>query len=170
MRLAYVSCVRRLEEVKRSEYCTYIRPPIDTYKTLQFGSFDQILDIGYKHGKGLFSAMSMSSNKRNVSLNSFLQHERQQVLVHQGLEPTSLRPSFVDLAEKVCRVQRPIRAFSILSDGQTTDCSEDEDGLEYYYHSEPEINANETSDELLGSSAPPTSGHRFSHRKTSTAF
>jgi len=28
-RLAYVSCTRQLEEVKRSEYVTYVRPPID---------------------------------------------------------------------------------------------------------------------------------------------
>lgn len=28
-RLAYVSCVRQLAEVKESSYCEYIRPPID---------------------------------------------------------------------------------------------------------------------------------------------
>lgn len=53
-RLAYVSCVRQLEEVKRSNYCSYIRPPIDKYKTMQFTSFDQIFEIGYQHGKMLF--------------------------------------------------------------------------------------------------------------------
>lgn len=41
-RLAYVSCVRQLEEVRNSDYCHYIRPPIDKYKTLQFGSFDEV--------------------------------------------------------------------------------------------------------------------------------
>jgi lysophospholipid hydrolase len=30
------------QEVKNSDYCEYIRPPIDKYKTLQFGSFDEI--------------------------------------------------------------------------------------------------------------------------------
>lgn len=50
-RLAYVSCVQQLEEVKRSNYCTYIRPPIDKYKTMQFASFDQIFEVGYEHGK-----------------------------------------------------------------------------------------------------------------------
>lgn len=49
-RLAYVSCVRQLEEVKRSNYCNYLRPPIDKYKTMQFGSFDKIFEIGYEHG------------------------------------------------------------------------------------------------------------------------
>lgn len=30
-RLAYVSCVRQLAEVKESSYCEYIRPPIDRF-------------------------------------------------------------------------------------------------------------------------------------------
>jgi len=41
-RLAYVSCVQQLEMVKTSQYCEYIRPPIDKYRTLQFASFDEI--------------------------------------------------------------------------------------------------------------------------------
>ncbi|KAG7303886.1 hypothetical protein JYU34_010791 [Plutella xylostella] len=53
-RLAYVSCNRQLEEVKTSDYCEYIRPPIDQYKTLQFGSFDEIKDVGYRHGAAYF--------------------------------------------------------------------------------------------------------------------
>ena len=41
-RLAYVCCVRQLDLVKNSEYCEYIRPPIDRYGTLDFGKFDEI--------------------------------------------------------------------------------------------------------------------------------
>jgi hypothetical protein len=42
-RLAYVSCVRQLEQVKDDKHlCEYIRPPIDKFRTLQFGSFDVI--------------------------------------------------------------------------------------------------------------------------------
>jgi lysophospholipid hydrolase len=41
-RLAYVSCVRQLEQVKKAAYCRYIRPPIDDFKTLDFGKFDEI--------------------------------------------------------------------------------------------------------------------------------
>lgn len=41
-RLAYVCCVQQLEQVKDSEYCEYIRPPIDHYGTLEFGKFDEI--------------------------------------------------------------------------------------------------------------------------------
>ncbi|XP_065569859.1 neuropathy target esterase sws-like isoform X2 [Artemia franciscana] len=55
-KLAYVSCVRQLEEVKNSDYCEYIRPQIDRYKTLQFGCFDEIFDVGYHHGRVYFSA------------------------------------------------------------------------------------------------------------------
>lgn len=62
-RLAFVSCVRQLERVKSSEYCTYIRPPIDKWKTLQFGSFDEIMDIGYNHGKLLFSPIKIDPLK-----------------------------------------------------------------------------------------------------------
>ena len=36
LRLAYVSCVDKLETVKNSGYCEYIRPPIEKYGTLQF--------------------------------------------------------------------------------------------------------------------------------------
>lgn len=48
-RLAYVSCVKQLDQIKRSDYCTYIRPPIDKYKTLQFGSFDEIMVSNFCH-------------------------------------------------------------------------------------------------------------------------
>ena len=42
-RLAYVSCMRQLEDVKACSEFEYIRPPIDKYGTLQFGAFDEIL-------------------------------------------------------------------------------------------------------------------------------
>lgn len=41
-RLAFVSCVRQLEQVKKAPYCHYLRPPIDLYKTLDFARFDEI--------------------------------------------------------------------------------------------------------------------------------
>lgn len=48
------------QEVKNSDYCEYIRPPIDRYKTLAFGSFDEIKDVGYVHGRHYFDAMEKS--------------------------------------------------------------------------------------------------------------
>lgn len=41
-RLAYVSSVYQLERVVQSGICEYLRPPIDPFQTLQFGSFDEI--------------------------------------------------------------------------------------------------------------------------------
>jgi hypothetical protein len=41
-RLAYVCCVQQLEMVKSSGYCEYLRPPIDSYRTLDFSRFDEI--------------------------------------------------------------------------------------------------------------------------------
>ena len=38
------------------ENCYYIRPPIDRFATLQFGSFDDIEETGYKYGTGVVSA------------------------------------------------------------------------------------------------------------------
>uniref|UniRef100_A0A8V5H089 Uncharacterized protein n=1 Tax=Melopsittacus undulatus TaxID=13146 RepID=A0A8V5H089_MELUD len=57
-RLAYVSCVRQLEVVKSSSYCQYIRPPIDAFKTMDFGKFDEIYEVGYHHGKVVFDHWS----------------------------------------------------------------------------------------------------------------
>uniref|UniRef100_A0A665X3X3 lysophospholipase n=1 Tax=Echeneis naucrates TaxID=173247 RepID=A0A665X3X3_ECHNA len=64
-RLAYVCCVRQLESVKNSDYCEYIRPPIDRYRTLEdspCGSiyFLFICHLGYQHGKTVFDVWSRS--------------------------------------------------------------------------------------------------------------
>lgn len=54
-RLAYVSCVRQLEVVKKSAYCEYIRPPIDRFKTMDFGKFDEIY-VSYLPSMGFLIA------------------------------------------------------------------------------------------------------------------
>ncbi|KAG8540212.1 hypothetical protein GDO81_019679 [Engystomops pustulosus] len=59
-RLAYVCCVRQLEMVMNSEYCEYIRPPIDRYGTLEFGKFDEICDVGFQHGNTVFNVWGRS--------------------------------------------------------------------------------------------------------------
>ncbi|MGH0182823.1 UNVERIFIED_CONTAM: hypothetical protein FKN15_010087 [Acipenser sinensis] len=59
-RLAYMCCVRQLEMVKSSEYCEYIQPPIDLYGTLDFGKFNEILEVGYQHGQTLFDVWRRS--------------------------------------------------------------------------------------------------------------
>ncbi|BHF73225.1 hypothetical protein SprV_0401630300 [Sparganum proliferum] len=55
-RLAYISCIRQLEEVKRSGICHYLRPPIDKYMTLQFSAFEEIVALGYIYGKGVLDS------------------------------------------------------------------------------------------------------------------
>nr|CDS19828.1 patatin phospholipase domain containing protein [Echinococcus granulosus] len=50
-RLAYISCIRQLEEVKASGICHYLRPPIDRFMTLQFAAFEEIMSVGYKYAK-----------------------------------------------------------------------------------------------------------------------
>lgn len=57
-RLAYVCCVRQLESVKTSDYCEYIRPPIDRYRTLEFGKFDEIAVSHPEHVYRLSEALS----------------------------------------------------------------------------------------------------------------
>lgn len=54
--------------MKNSDYCEYIRPPIDNYKTLAFGSFDEIRDVGYVFGKNYFDQMA-----KNGRLSRFTQ-------------------------------------------------------------------------------------------------
>uniref|UniRef100_A0A8C4Q0J5 lysophospholipase n=1 Tax=Eptatretus burgeri TaxID=7764 RepID=A0A8C4Q0J5_EPTBU len=74
-RLAYVCCVRQLETVKASDYCEYIRPPIDRYNTLDFAKFDEIFEVGLEHARtvfegwlrgGVLDAMLRDSEKQDL--------------------------------------------------------------------------------------------------------
>lgn len=56
-RLAYVSSVDTLERAKNMPGCHYMRPAIDPYGTLQFGSFDEIYKVGYSYGKEYLAKM-----------------------------------------------------------------------------------------------------------------
>lgn len=50
-RLAYVSCVKQLEDVKAMENCFYLRPPVAHYGTLEFKRFEEIYEAGYRYGQ-----------------------------------------------------------------------------------------------------------------------
>uniref|UniRef100_A0A8C7UCF1 lysophospholipase n=1 Tax=Oncorhynchus mykiss TaxID=8022 RepID=A0A8C7UCF1_ONCMY len=95
-RLAYVCCVRQLESVKSSDYCEYIRPPIDRYRTLEFGKFDEIAEVGYQHGKTVFDVWSRSGVVEKIVLSV--------LCVLQG-PVTCPNASFTDLAEIVSRIE-----------------------------------------------------------------
>ncbi|XP_053180826.1 patatin-like phospholipase domain-containing protein 7 [Scomber japonicus] len=127
-RLAYVCCVRQLELVKDSEYCEYIRPPIDRYGTLEFGKFDEIAEVGYQHGKTLFDVW-----QRSGVVDSMMK-DRQEELhkTKTGHVVTCPNASFTDLAEIVSRIE-PVKVATIeeeLSDEYQTDYDYDEDAAE----------------------------------------
>uniref|UniRef100_H0VHS5 lysophospholipase n=1 Tax=Cavia porcellus TaxID=10141 RepID=H0VHS5_CAVPO len=119
-RLAYVSCVRQLEVVKSSSYCEYLRPPIDCFKTMDFGKFDQIYDVGYQYGKAVFGGWTrgdviekMLTDRRSTDLN---ESRRADVLAF----PSS---GFTDLAEIVSRIEPPTTYVSDgCADGEESDC------------------------------------------------
>ncbi|XP_011698482.1 PREDICTED: neuropathy target esterase sws isoform X2 [Wasmannia auropunctata] len=138
-RLAYVSCVRQLEEVKTSDYCEYIRPPIDKYKTLQFANFDEIKDVGYQHGKTYFEGQSkagvlprFNADRENArAMRAKCQAANQQ-------SPSSY--TFTDLAQMVCKVSRGNRYLDDSdSDEELEEYEADleEDAQEVGYASEP---------------------------------
>uniref|UniRef100_A0A8B9CSP3 lysophospholipase n=1 Tax=Anser brachyrhynchus TaxID=132585 RepID=A0A8B9CSP3_9AVES len=103
-RLAYVCCVRQLEMVKNSEYCEYIRPPIDRYGTLEFGKFDEICEVGYQHGKTVFGVWC-----RSGVLDKMLK-DRQEICKSKTSDNvTCATTSFTDLAEIVSRIE-PVKA------------------------------------------------------------
>jgi lysophospholipid hydrolase len=125
-RLAYVSCVRQLEEVKNSDYCEYIRPPIDKYKTLQFGSFDEIREVGYQHGKSYFEGQLRAGN--------FPVFKTAPVTNKAESNHILSDYTFTDLAQMVCKVSRP---FEDTSSSSSSD-DEYEDGHDGYA-SEPTV-------------------------------
>ncbi|KFW68727.1 Patatin-like phospholipase domain-containing protein 7, partial [Pygoscelis adeliae] len=102
-RLAYVCCVRQLEMVKNSDYCEYIRPPIDRYRTLDFGKFDEICEVGYQHGKTVFNVWC-----RSGVLDKMLR-DRQETCKSKTDNVTCPTTSFTDLAEIVSRIE-PVKA------------------------------------------------------------
>uniref|UniRef100_A0A673KK80 lysophospholipase n=1 Tax=Sinocyclocheilus rhinocerous TaxID=307959 RepID=A0A673KK80_9TELE len=112
-RLAYVSCVRQLELVKKSAYCEYIRPPIDRFKTMDFGKFDEIYDVGYQHGKLVFTEWARGDIIENV-----LKDHRSADYNDSKKTDSCTCPSadFTDLAEIVSRIE-PVQSY-LGADGQ----------------------------------------------------
>ncbi|CAK1599380.1 unnamed protein product [Parnassius mnemosyne] len=127
-RLAYVSCNRQLEEVKSSDYCEYIRPPIDAYKTLQFGSFDEIREVGYRHGAAYFEGQRRGGGGGVSGVSGLGAPPRRH---HQ---PTLTDYTFTDLAQMVCSV-RPAQDV----DNSSSSSSDYEDDQQHFegYASEP---------------------------------
>uniref|UniRef100_A0A8C3HHC7 lysophospholipase n=1 Tax=Chrysemys picta bellii TaxID=8478 RepID=A0A8C3HHC7_CHRPI len=106
----------RLAYVSSSSYCEYIHPPIDRFKTMDSGKFDEIYDVGYQHGKVVFSGWS-----RGDIIEKMVK-DRRSVL-------TCPSAGFTDLAEIVSRIEP---AKSYLSDGEESDylTEYEEEGLD----------------------------------------
>ncbi|XP_004714522.1 patatin-like phospholipase domain-containing protein 7 [Echinops telfairi] len=105
-RLAYVCCVRQLEVVRNSDYCEYLRPPIDSYGTLEFGKFNEICEVGYQHGRTVFDIWV-----RSGVLDKMLE-DRQERKTKACDVLTCPNASFTDLAEIVSRIE-PVKAATV---------------------------------------------------------
>uniref|UniRef100_A0A8C7GBP8 lysophospholipase n=1 Tax=Oncorhynchus kisutch TaxID=8019 RepID=A0A8C7GBP8_ONCKI len=114
-RLAYVCCVRQLELVKDSEYCEYIRPPIDHYGTLEFGKFDEIAEVGYQHCKTVFDMWSRSGVVDKMMKD---RHQEEFHNTKSGNVVTCPNASFTDLAEIVSRIE-PVKPVLVEGERDT---------------------------------------------------
>uniref|UniRef100_A0A672QX14 lysophospholipase n=1 Tax=Sinocyclocheilus grahami TaxID=75366 RepID=A0A672QX14_SINGR len=101
-RLAYVCSVRQLESVKNSDYCEYLRPPIDRYRTLEFGKFDEISEVGYQHGKTVFDVWCRSGVVEKMMKD---RHQEEFHKTQSNSLVTCPNASFTDLAEIVSRIE-----------------------------------------------------------------
>lgn len=92
--------------MKNSDYCEYLRPPIDKYKTLAFGSFDEIKEVGYCYGKDYFEKLS-----KNGGLLRFNKWTQQKTPESDENTANPLNQyTFVDLAQIVCKVPATYQA------------------------------------------------------------
>uniref|UniRef100_A0A8C2D748 lysophospholipase n=1 Tax=Cyprinus carpio TaxID=7962 RepID=A0A8C2D748_CYPCA len=120
-RLAYVCSVRQLEMVKDSDYCEYLRPPIDRYGTLDFGKFDEIADVGYQHGKTVFDVWCRSGVRETMLKD---QHQ-EEFHKSRSTNVTCPNASFTDLAEIVSRIE-PVKQAVVDEESEyQTDYDED---------------------------------------------
>ncbi|XP_060715965.1 patatin-like phospholipase domain-containing protein 6 isoform X3 [Tachysurus vachellii] len=140
-RLAYVSCVRQLELVKKSGYCEYIRPPIDRFKTMDFGKFDEIYDIGYQHGKLLFTGWE----RGDIIENMLKDHRSADYTDSKTDSYTCPGADFTDLAEIVSRIE-PVPIY-IGADEESDGLTEyEEDGMDTVREEEGEEEEEEADD------------------------
>ncbi|KAK0417626.1 hypothetical protein QR680_013118 [Steinernema hermaphroditum] len=171
-RLAFVSCVRQLEMVKKAPYCHYLRPPIENFKTLDFAKFDTICDVGYQYGTSVFDDLV----KNNQHIKSVMNPDKLKAFTktyarrtdHSKMERSC---SFTDLAARMSKIPR------VRSNNSVTDFSAFETDDEFWEDYEQEDgeqgfdNASEAEDDLRvltprngGSPAPLTRSNALSSR------
>ncbi|QQP35888.1 Uncharacterized protein FKW44_020826, partial [Caligus rogercresseyi] len=116
LRLAFCSHYKNLEELKSNPNYEYIQPPVDRYLPGNFNMFDDILEVGYHHGKTYFTGLRkacelFSHNHRGHHVPPWLparrDYKKQWAMHHQRTRLDSEPPySFTDLAELVCQSTR----------------------------------------------------------------
>ncbi|EYC02786.1 hypothetical protein Y032_0098g3120 [Ancylostoma ceylanicum] len=182
-RLAYVSCVRQLEIVKKAPYCSYFRPAIEPFKTLEFNKFEEILvgicfeqinlqsdiicgfqTIGYEYGKGKIEELMDSS-----AFNSLLVGDGQHSRLHRQISRTNKRPnmerstSFTDLAAALSKIPtvRPVLRHSLSAYDQAEDVFDD---IDFWDHSDAdnELSQSDFNDASEASEAEADLVNRYS--------
>uniref|UniRef100_A0A7E4V292 Neuropathy target esterase sws n=1 Tax=Panagrellus redivivus TaxID=6233 RepID=A0A7E4V292_PANRE len=103
-RLAFVSCVRQLELVKKAPYSYYMRPPIEAFKTLDFAKFDTIREVGFRYG--IHAVDEMVEKNHNLRILMMPDHVRNTVAQRHRRQDMSRsrNSSFTDLAAQVSRI------------------------------------------------------------------
>ena len=97
--------------MKNSDYCEYVRPPIDQYKTLAFGSFDEIKEVGFAFGKAYFEKLSKSGG-----LARFNKWSDKNVIETTKRAHSLNQYTFVDLAQIVCKLPETYLPVDLSSD------------------------------------------------------
>ena len=134
--------------MKNSDYCEYIRPPIDSYRTLQFGSFDEIREVGYQHGKSYFQKL-----KESGTFPKFYIHRSSQNFNNFQREPKIAGHSFIDLAKMVCKVSKTNKLENSTSSSEIDDFDDNEsfdDDDEYFGNSDDDMEAGYASEPSVG--------------------
>uniref|UniRef100_A0A8C5JN81 lysophospholipase n=1 Tax=Junco hyemalis TaxID=40217 RepID=A0A8C5JN81_JUNHY len=160
-RLAYVCCVRQLEMVKNSDYCEYIRPPIDRYGTLDFGKFDEICEVGYQHGKTVFNVWC-----RSGVLDKMLK-DRQETCKSKTDNVTCPTTSFTDLAEIVSRIE-PVKAPPLADDESDYQTEYEEEVLDSQKDDYLDFISNQAEED--SDSCPPSSSGQTSPAQAAAQF
>lgn len=83
-RLAYVRSTWILAALKKARWCNYVRPPITTFQTLEFKSFDEITDVGYYFGQQMLEDGMLRAKMADM--------ERQLLTTSFGLYIANRRP------------------------------------------------------------------------------
>ncbi|VDM09422.1 unnamed protein product [Wuchereria bancrofti] len=170
-RLAYVSCVQQLQSVKNAGYCQYVRPPIEEFKTLDFYRYDEIRDLGYKHGVKQFGELV----KTNEDLKNVIDAEKLRSLKRRywRREPSKLSmydrgraSSFTNLAAQVSRVPK-VREKDSLNDDEVAEdelsdvwWDEEEEEQEPDVHSQPAYNSEDVESIEAGYISEPCTAYQ----------